>query len=59
MDILDTKSEYELIQSLLAETAKAKNELECARNDLDKIRSRLSFNIAVINNLLQRPRIKR
>lgn len=53
-NLLDSKSSKELLQSLLAETAKAKNELECARNDLEKMRSRLGFNIAVINNLIHR-----
>jgi len=58
MDIIDSKSNKELLQSLLAELAKAKSELQCARNDLDKMNSRLGFNIAVVNRLIQRKEIQ-
>lgn len=54
MDILDKKSDEELIRSLLAEIAKANNEINCATNDLKKARSRLSFLIAVTNTLIDR-----
>lgn len=54
MDILHTKNPQELTQSLLAEVAKATNELRCARNDLNKAASRLSFVIAVANEMLHR-----
>lgn len=54
MDILDNKTDQELLRSVLAELAKAKSELQCARNDLDKMNSRLGFNIALVNNLINR-----
>jgi hypothetical protein len=54
MDILDQKSNNELLRSLLAELAKANNELKCARQDLEKATGRLSFVIAVTNKLINR-----
>lgn len=54
MEILQTKSQQELLQSVLVEVAKATNELRCARGDIDKASSRLSFSLAVLNELLQR-----
>lgn len=54
MDILDQKTSDELLKSLLAELAKANNELRCARNDLDKASSRISFLLVVTNTLINR-----
>lgn len=54
MEVLDTKTEGELLKSMLAEMAKAQNELRCLRNDLDKAQGRLSFLLAVINNMIKR-----
>ena len=54
MDILQNKTDLELSQSILAETAKATNELKCARNDIEKAQSRLSFVIALTNELINR-----
>lgn len=54
MNILDKKTDKELEQSLLAEVAKASNEIKCARADLDKATSRLSFLLVVINELINR-----
>ena len=54
MDILDQKTDDELLRSLLAEVAKTSNELKCAKQDLEKITGRLSFALAVINNLINR-----
>ena len=54
MDVITNKTEQELHRSLLAEIAKASNELRCARNDLQKATNRLQFCIAVINDLLDR-----
>jgi len=54
MDVLDRQTDEELIRSLLAEIAKANNELNCATNDLKKARSRLSFLIALTNELIDR-----
>lgn len=54
MDVLQNKSNIELLQSMLAETAKCLNEVNCARKDIDKARNRLTFQIAVINELINR-----
>ena len=53
-DLLDNKTNRELEQSLLAEVAKASNELRCARNDLEKANNRLNFLLVVINKLINR-----
>ena len=54
MDILDTKTDKELLKSILAELAKAKNELACAKGDIDKISSRIGFLLAVTNTMINR-----
>lgn len=54
MDILDTKTDEELMRSLLGELAKAKNELACARGDIDKISSRIGFLLVVANTMINR-----
>lgn len=54
MDILNTKTREELVRSLLAEIAKGSNEIRCARADLQKATSRLTFCIAALNELLDR-----
>ena len=54
MNVLDQKNEQELAQSIVAELAKASNELRCAQADLQKVTSRLSFVLAVANTLVNR-----
>lgn len=54
MDILDKKSDLELLQSLLAEMAKANNEIRCAQADLNKAQNRIKFLILVANILIER-----
>jgi len=54
MDILDNKTDQELYESLLAEAAKARNELTCAQRDLNKAQSRLSFILVLANELINR-----
>lgn len=54
MDILDQKTDKELMKSLLGELAKAKNELACAKGDIDKISSRISFLLVVANTMINR-----
>lgn len=58
MDIIDSKTDKAILQSMLAELAKSKAELQCARNDLEKVNSRLSFSIVLINRLLARKEIE-
>lgn len=59
MDILDKKTTDELLRSLLAETAKATNELRCAKADVEKAQSRLTFVVALVNELIKRQEIQR
>lgn len=54
MDVLDSKSDKDLLLSLLAEVAKATNELKCAQSDLSKAQSRLGFVLAITNTLIDR-----
>ena len=54
MEIVDNKSNDELLKSLIAELAKAKNELSCARGDIDKITSRINFLLVIANTLINR-----
>jgi len=54
MDILENKTDQALAQSLIAELAKAKNEIACAEADLRKAKGRLQFLIVVANELLNR-----
>ena len=57
MDILENKSNQELLQSILAEVAKCANEVNCAAKDVNKVRNRLTFLIAVANEMLNREEI--
>jgi hypothetical protein len=54
MDILDSKTEEQLLKTLLEEIAKSRNEIRCAKNDIDKANSRLAFALVLINNLINR-----
>jgi hypothetical protein len=54
MDLLDSKTDKELLESLLAELAKANNEVKCARTDLDKATNRMRFLILLSNTLIER-----
>lgn len=54
MDILDNKSDKELLQSLVAEIAKSTNEIACARKDLDKAQSRIKFLLVLAHTLINR-----
>ena len=54
MDILNTKTDLALLQSMVGEIAKAKNEIACAKGDLEKANSRLGFLLVVANRLIER-----
>ena len=54
MQIVKDKTNQDLLASLLAEVAKAQNEIACARGDLDKATSRLKFVLMVVNELKDR-----
>ena len=54
MDILDSKTDKDLLASTLAEIAKAKNEIACAQKDIAKAHSRIGFLLVVVNTLINR-----
>lgn len=54
MDILDSKTDKELLQSLIAEIAKATNEIKCARGDIDKAQGRIKFLLVLAHTLIER-----
>lgn len=54
MDVLDNKTDEQVLKSLLAETAKAKNEIDCAQRDINKATGRLNFSLVLINELIDR-----
>lgn len=54
MDVIDDKNDKELLTSLLAEIAKANNELKCARGDVEKAQGRIKFATLLLNKLIER-----
>lgn len=50
----DSVNHRDLIESLIGETAKGLNEVRHAQDDLEKVESRLKFNLAVLHNLKKR-----
>ena len=59
MDMLDKKTESELLESILAEAAKAQNEIKCAHSDIEKAQSRLRFCTVLIHKLIDRQETQR
>lgn len=57
-DLMDSKSDEELLRSMIAETAKAKNEIACAKRDIEKATGRLNFLVVLANKLIERRKIK-
>ena len=55
-NVINSKTKLELYISLLAEIAKASNEIRCAESDLKKASGRISFSVAVLNQLIKRER---
>lgn len=54
MDVIDNKTDKELLESLIAEIAKATNEVKCARGDLEKAQSRIKFLLVLAHKLIER-----
>lgn len=54
MDLLDSKTDKELLDSLVAEAAKATAEIRSAQNDIDKARSRIKFVLVLANKMIDR-----
>lgn len=51
---MENKSDKQLLESILAETAKANNEIACAKRDITKATSRLNFLVVLANKLIDR-----
>jgi hypothetical protein len=54
MDVLDTKTDKQLLETLIAEIAKATNEIKCARGDIDKAQGRIKFMLVLTHTLIER-----
>jgi hypothetical protein len=54
MDVLDNKTDKELLESLIAEIAKATNEIKCAKGDLEKAQSRIKFLLVLAHTMIER-----
>jgi hypothetical protein len=54
MQVLTEKSSTELLQSVIAEVAKARAELRCAEEDIKKAAGRIGFLIVLANELINR-----
>jgi hypothetical protein len=54
MDVIDNKSDKEILESLIAEIAKTTNEIKCARGDLEKAQSRIKFLLVLAHTLINR-----
>lgn len=54
MDLIDSKTDKQLLESLIAEIAKSNNELKCARKDVDKAQNRIKFVTMLLHKLLDR-----
>jgi hypothetical protein len=54
MDVLDSKTDKQLLESLIAEIAKATNEIRCAKADIEKAQSRIKFLLVVAHTLIER-----
>jgi len=54
MDLIDKKTDSELLDSVLAEIAKSNNEIKCAKQDLEKAHNRLNFCLVLANKLIDR-----
>lgn len=53
-DLLDRKTKIELLQTVIAEAAKANNEISCAKADIAKASNRLNFLVVLANKLIDR-----
>ena len=54
MDILDSKTDRALLDSMVGEIAKARNEISCAEADIKKANSRIGFLLVIAHKLIER-----
>jgi hypothetical protein len=52
--MFDNITDEQLLKSMLAEAAKAGNEIRCAQADLEKAKNRLGFLVMLTNKLIDR-----
>lgn len=52
--MLEKQTDQQIQSALLAEIAKSTNEMKCARRDIDKVSSRLSFLTVIANEMINR-----
>jgi len=53
-DLMDDKTDKQLLDSMIAEVAKARNEVACARRDINKAEGRMGFLVVLANKLINR-----
>ena len=58
MNILENKTDDELLRSMLGEVAKCRNEIQCAAGDIAKAQGRLGFLLVLANTLINRQSLK-
>lgn len=58
-DLIDNKTDEQLLQSLIAETAKANSEIKTAQSDIEKANNRIRFILVLANKLINRKEVKR
>jgi len=54
MDVLDSKTDKQILESLIAEIAKTTNEVKCAKADIDKAQGRIKFLLVLAHTLIDR-----
>jgi hypothetical protein len=54
MDVLDSKTDKQILESLITEIAKATNEVKCAKADIDKAQGRIKFLLVLAHTLINR-----
>lgn len=54
MKVIDSKTDDEILRSLVAETAKTSAELRCAKQDIETAQTRAAFAILLLNELIDR-----
>lgn len=58
MQIWDKHTTKEILNSITGEVAKAQNELNCAKRDIDKASGRIQFCLSAIKHLTENRDIK-
>ena len=51
---IDVATDKEILEDIIGSFAKATNELQCAKKDINKIEGRISYSLANLHELLWR-----